>query len=347
MALVHAGVGPTQPEKQIADAGLDFLLIPAFWDRLQTADNGELVPGQVETLKDQIDKARAEGLEVLFQVAFHYPPPWAKTLLDPFVDQFGNEWAGGAGDDIRDWVWSSTGRVKVAGFIDVLFAALGPAYLSKIWAIRLGGGPFGELGFPNPGSAPFFSLWGFGAAPQLGIDLAFDQTIAPHLGPWATQEMKEAWIGWFHSSLDVFVTWLIAAHRTYWKGPIFVLHPSFGIRDNWEFDSVAYQQAAAEGQDWRRFVTSYASEPGVYPWSTWADRLDVTVPPVLDSDKAPFRKLWELSTAEQKQGIGGENTGTYNLNLFDPDGAIALGYASIMWITWDSLTIPLVQEALK
>ncbi len=250
------------------------------------------------------------------------------------------------GDDIRDWVWTAMGRVKVQDFINKVFDALGDSYKAKLCGVRLGGGPFGELMFPKPGSEPY-AWWGFGLAPQSGADLAEDQSVAPRLAPGTNQGAEKRWIEWFHDSLNTFLLWLIEVHRDNWNGDIFVLHPSFGIRDDWPLDSDTYYLSAAEGQDWRRYLSSYASQPKVYPWCTWADRLDYDSPPVLDSEKAPFRKLWELATEQQRTGIGGENTGTYNTNLFDSNGAMALGYQNIMWITWNSLVVPIVKETLE
>ena len=113
------------------------------------------------------------------------------------------------GADIRDWIWSQTGRNAVASFVSGAISALQPV-MSDITGIRAGGGMFGELQYPYDGSTVqgLPSYWGYGAAPQHGIDLAPNESPCPLPGYVygegdAAQNAK--WANWFFRSLASFV----------------------------------------------------------------------------------------------------------------------------------------------
>ncbi len=215
-------------------------------------------------------------------------------------------------------MWSRRGRNYAADYIRKVLAALD---LSQVDRVELGGGIRGELQFPLVGSHPY-KFWCYASHAQIGgVDLAVGvqsaiQAGLPYnyvpFGAGSTVARDDLFRSWYTGSLSSMMIWLISEHRDGgWKGPIFVLHPSFGLRSNTTRVDRSYQEAVAQGQDWEQHVQHYATnDPIVWPWSTWVDRADFISPLRVDSDLSPAKKLYNVAREYGKTDlISGENTG--------------------------------------
>ena len=331
--------------------GTTHILVRAYWDRLQPTSAGQAVDAtEIANLASVLTDAQGKGLKVLLSLELQYPPAWAQTAIPKFRKQDNaTEWsaAQASGDNVRDWMWTQTGRTAVSDFVRKTLAALD---LTKVDAVKLGGGIKGELQFPSVGGAAPYAFWGYGAAQQNGADLATGMTRCPAavrypFVPFAAGNAaadNTTWTNWWLDGLKTWMLWLIGEHRAGgWDGLVYVQHPSFGLRSNWTQADATYQEAVAQGQDWDRLLAAYQSDRTVWPYSTWMDQVDPFTPITADSDKAAWRKLYELAQARGKHYlIWGENTGgqtNADMDRVFQAGAVALGYRGVVWLDHTSL----------
>lgn len=325
-------------------AGGTHVEVLAAWDQLQPTAGAPLSTSALAEVQGRLDDAKRAGLQVALTLALHYPPAFVQNDVPRFRDQNGAEWSAdqASGDNVRDWVWSATGRAYAADFIGKAMRGLN---LSAVESIRIGGGNRGELQFPPVGGPPY-RFWGYSAPAQTGAGLASGMSRTPlpgyvPFGQGSTVELDTAWSSWYLDSLKNFMTWQIQQFRAAgWQGNLYVLHASWGMRSNWNRTNSGYQEAVAQGQDWERMIAAYANEPNVWPWSTWVDAADTQWYPGQDSDKAPWRKLYEVAAAYGKTAkIRGENTGDQSNTNMDQvfQGPMARGYTGLFWLSWSSL----------
>jgi hypothetical protein len=335
------------------DNGCTHVQIGAFWDRLMPTSAGQAFDStELTNLRAAIDDARSKDLKVILQPVLQYPPNWALAAIPQFRDQDGNLWSdsGPSGRNVRDWMWTQTGRNHVSYFIRTLLAALD---LTKIDCIQMGGGYYGELQYPPTGAAPY-RFWAYGAAQQSGTDLAAGMTQCPAavrapfvpyaVGTSAADNLT--FENWWVGGLSTFRAWYTNELKAGgWTGTIYVLHPSWGMRrGSWTQADDGYREAVAQGQDWDVLIAGYQNDPQVWPWSTWIDSqdiLDFGGSPTIDWAKAPWRKLLEVAQAHSKAAlIWGENTGGQNNTDMDRvfrTDAIPAGYRGVCWLDHSQL----------
>lgn len=305
-----------------AQAGGTAVVIPVLWANAQPAAGGPVDLTRAglrgEDALAAIDAARAAGLRVFLELALQYPPAWAKAAIPPFRDQAGSDFTSAQpGADVRDWIWTQTGRDAVDDFTRKALTGLRGRF-GSVAGIRMGGGTFGEAQYPLSSSSvdgrP--SFWGYGAAAQTGSGLAAGQQSTPlpgYVHGTGTSAQDTVWAQWYLASLARFLRHFALELRAGgWQGPVHVLHPSFGVRDNWAPRSAAYQLELAHGTDFGVQMDGYRTLPGVWPWSTWADGPEPFYDPArpVDSDKAAWRKLLEEARSRGLDSrIIGENTG--------------------------------------
>lgn len=336
------GLGQMQAWKA---AGGTHVEVIAFWDQLQFAADAPLDSNGLAAVQRQLDDAAAAGLQVVFTVALQYPPAFVQATVPKFRDQHGQEWTAGqaSGDNVRDWVFTQVGRQYVSDYTAKVIRGLN---LGAVETMRLGGGIRGELQFPPTGSYPY-RFWGYSAAAQTGAGLAhgLDATPRPGHVPFGSGSPTAddaAWSAWYLESLKRFMLWQIQQYRSAgWQGNIHVLHPSWGMRSNWTGADRGYQEAVAQGQDWSRLIAAYADQPNVWPWCTWIDSRDTPYYPGPDSEKAPWRKLYDVAATYGKTArIRGENTGGQSNADMERvfREALAYGYQGLAWLSWSSLS---------
>jgi hypothetical protein len=297
----------------------------------------------------EIEEAHAAHLQVYLELDLQYPPEWVKRSVPHYVDQAGTAFSSATpGEDVRDWVWSQTGRTAVADFAAGALDRLQPV-LGDISGVRVGGGTNGEMQYPYDGStvAGQPSFWGYDDAAQDGIDLAAGEQSTPLPGyvyGRGSSSQDAEWASWYLHSLGDFVHWyILELRKDGWSGSVYVLHPSYGMRENWSPRSAAYEEQLAIGTDYAVQMDSYDTIPDVWPWSTWADDPEPYYHSgdTVDSDMAAWRKLLVLA---QQRGLAshimGENTGGGGVAAVDrlANGAVAAGYRGIFYLDYPALT---------
>ncbi len=324
--------------------------VEAFWDRLQGSPAAALNPSEVTLLNKQIGAARNLGLAVYLSVAIQYPPAWARKAIAKFKNQRGQEWTAPAGKDVRDWIWTATGRNLIRDFIARTLSAVDRSQLA---GIRTGGGFFNELHYPREDdklaassalALSDISYWGYGSAAQTGADLAIGQSVTPLPGyvPFSgTADEDSAWTEWYLDSLKNFMVDLIAMHRQAgWQGPLFVLHPGFSLRSDYKPSELRYRIELAEGTDVARMIEAYRNLPEVWPGCTWIDGKDAGPDLRLDSQLAPWRKIKKEAELRGKAGrlygenIGGGDDANMNEVFRQP---MENGYTVLFWLNYPRL----------
>jgi hypothetical protein len=340
--------------------GIDVVMLQAYWDRLQ-GSNGATVTSDADwtVLTAAIDDAATAGLKVQLDISTHYPPSWALTAIPKFVNQGAQAWTVPTlfGRDIRDWVWESAGRVETDDFISQVVAGLASRY-SKLHSIRVGGLTFGEALFPDARADGTFtspSFWGFGTAAQGGAGLQTGMAAAPKPGyvPYVggggfsqSTANDNEWIAWYLDSMTRFIAAQIATIRAAgWTGRLYVMHPSFGIRDDWAITDASYKIELMMGADSSVVMTAYPDEPNTWPYATWMEDTDRGVLTV-DSNKAAWRKVSEDAAANggrHVRGMGenantGNSAATLDTVVNGSGGALTAGsYLATMWLNWGDL----------
>ncbi|HYA67611.1 MAG TPA: hypothetical protein VED63_02660, partial [Acidimicrobiales bacterium] len=132
----------------LSAAGFTDVVVPASWSEIEPTE-GSFSPIALTALQTEIDADRAAGLHVTLDIGTQYAPPWVFGLPGGtrFVDQFGDVFTGGpgSGEDVANAVTDSAVRDVLVPYL----FALGT--LSDVSAVRLGGGPFNELRYPDGG----------------------------------------------------------------------------------------------------------------------------------------------------------------------------------------------------
>lgn len=160
-------------------AGGTHVVIAARWGPLEPTQ-GALDPTALADLKQQLADAAAAGLEVIWSFSYHYPPAWFTASGVPrFKAQNGVEYTGvGAdGNNVMDFVFSQQARDAVAAFQQLVWDALTPDERAQIRGWRVGGGPYGELHYPQPQNGGRW--WGYSAPAQTGTGLAAGMDVCP------------------------------------------------------------------------------------------------------------------------------------------------------------------------
>lgn len=336
-----------------AAAGGTAVVVPVVWALAQPARDGEVsldsAGNSGQDVLKEIEQAHAAGLHVYLELDLQYPPAWVKESVPSYVDQSGTVFTSEVpGQDVRDWVWSQVGREAVASFVSEAMRALAPA-LSAVTAVRVGGGMYGEMQYPNDGSTvdgeP--SFWGYDLPAQSGAGLAEGEQSTPLPGyvyGQGSAAQDASWASWYERSLGGFVHWYITLLRADgWSGPVYVLEPSYGQRQNWSPRSFAYEQQVAIGTDYAVQLDSYDTLANVWPWSTWADDAEPYYHPgdLVESDMAAWRELLVLAQQRGLAGhIMGENTGGGGTAAIErlTGGAMRAGYRGIFYLDYPALT---------
>lgn len=130
-------------------AGVRAVTIQVEWQEGQPAP-GSFDPAYLGTINALIRSAVAGGFSVVIDPGMQYPPSWVFALGGGtrFVDQYGDVFTGapGSGDDVANAVTDVAVRTAVQHYLTWLGAGLD---LNGVIAVRQGGGPLGELRYPD------------------------------------------------------------------------------------------------------------------------------------------------------------------------------------------------------
>ena len=323
----HAGSGPvlgllgaTQPNYTAEQAaGVRAVTVQASWasaEPTQGVFSAAYIDGSQfsEGIQQQIDAARADGLEVVLDVGLQYAPAWATTLgAGPrFVDQYGDVYSGApaSGDDV------------VNGFTDPAVQAAQGAYLAwlgteitpgSIIAVREGGGPLGELRYPAPSYDGHTNcFWGYDASSQATLP-ASAKGWKPGTGSTA---QATAFLTQYNENVVSYGVWLNSQLEEDFDTRILVLLPGWGQRPG----GAATEEAALlaphpvvdeynEGLDWADLLNNLPDPSDSVAYTTYLDAQTV-LPTLQLEDPADYLAHLVAGTSIR---LGGENTGDGDL----------------------------------
>jgi hypothetical protein len=307
-------------------AGARGVVVGISWDRSEPQD-GKFDSKYLQSIKDKIEAFRAGGKLVAIDLGVQYPPQWIFGVSSShFLNQNGESFdaAPGKGDCGVNLVYSEEMREKFDGYVAHLFSELG----SDFYAVRLGGGRYGELGYPiNKYKESTNCYWAFdpiAQGRQPGLPSGVKPCPVPGWIPGApspNHESARRFLHWYMESMQNYHDWQIATLRKYFSGPLFMLYPSTGGLRPGQLDDAVNDDAngstgpektgeVGRGFDMARYVAGIR-DPQVVVYSTWIDGFEGSNDTSADPKRwSPGHFLASLAAAHVPPLlVGGENTG--------------------------------------
>jgi hypothetical protein len=323
------GTLESQPEHALLtnDAGAPAVVVSISWDQDEKAQS-QFDAAYLQGIKQKIARFRQAGKLIVLDLGMQYPPTWIfHSPSAHFVNQYGDSFdpQPGSGDCGVNLVFSQEMRDRYREYVHHIFDGLGSDYA----AVRLGGGRYGELGYPaSTYHGHTNCYWAFDSAAQgRAGDLPAGVQASPVPGwlpgqPSPGHESARTFLNWYMESMKNYHDWQIATLREFYSGPLFMLYPSTGGLRPGQLDAAINDDAngstgpektgeVGRGFDMARFVAGIR-DPGVVVYSTWIDGFfgsdDASPNPARWS---PGHFLASLAAAHQPPLlVGGENTGS-------------------------------------
>jgi hypothetical protein len=304
-------------------AGVDLATLEVSWRRFETS------PGVIDTtyrdeLRTSVSRFRDAGVDVVLSPGVHYTPDWLLSQDNSrFVNQYGDSYAPTeTGKKIANMVFNQAMRDRQQAYLARLFAELG----TDFFGVRLGGGWYGELNYPDPGFAGRSNgYWGFDRI-ALGLDAGLPPGLAPNPVPgWlpgtpsVDHEAARRFADWYLGSLQDYHDWQIETVRSLYPGRLLMMYPSWGIRPGQLDAAVAGDLSGStsaerngevqRGFDFARYVGGI-TDPGVVVYTTWLNA-DASADGGTDMRYwSPVKYLAHLAQDRtQPLRLMGENTG--------------------------------------
>lgn len=330
------GVLQPAPERAagVAAAGVSVAHLAVSWRSFEPS-RGVVDRTYLAEVRSRYGALRAAGLRVVLDLGVQYPPSWVFELPGGtrWVDQYGDTYSAGLGDDVPDTVWNGDVRAALGEYVRDAGAAL--ADLTFV-GVRVGGGPYGELRLPEPHyNGHVDAWWGFGPA-------ALRSNPVPDWRPGQPDPAKAArFLDWYLQSVTDYLSWQLDVYRAAFpSSQLQVLQPSWGVRPG-EVAAAAdgslsglsrgeRRQTLQQGLDWARQLPVVAAHPGTVVSSTWMDAPDQGTDAVYES---PLRFLVRLA-APYGVGVMGENTGRGSLAAMQLSVSRTreLGLVGMLWM---------------
>lgn len=327
-------------------AGVDLVTLEVYWDRFEPI-RGQLDETYVTQLRQDLSRYRDADVDVVLSTGVHYSPAWLLDRPDSrFVNQYGDAYAPGqSGKNVANMVFNQALRDEQARYLSRLFATVG----SDFYGVRLGGGWYGELNYPEHEHAGRSNAyWGYDPI-ALGVTEGLPPGMTPNPAPgWvpgAASHSDEAarFAHWYLESLRNYHDWQIATVRDSFDGRLLMLYPSWGIRPGQLQAAVAADLAGTtsaelngeiqRGFDVARFVAGI-SDPGVVVYTTWLNA-DASADAGDDPRYwSPVQYLTHLATdRDVPLDVMGENTGHDGVEGMDLSFAQARehGLIGVVW----------------
>jgi len=322
-------IGVLQPKpayaQPLVDAGVSLVVLGVSWENFEPTA-GATNPAYIKKLRDEIGTYRHAGLQVVLDPGFQYPPAWLFDLPDSrYQNQYGALYVDRApGKNIANTVFNAAIRARYASHLAALFRELGTDW----FAVRLGGGWYGELNYPDATYAKHANCyWAFdpvaqGAKPGLPAGM----TACPVPG-WKPGDASPGhasarrFLDWYLASLQNYHGWQIASARKFYAGPLMMMYPSWGVRPGQIEPAVATDLSdktspekngeIQRGFDFARFIGGIR-DPQVWVHCTWIDAApgwsDETSP-----DPARWSPIHFLASLARRHSpaltLSAENTG--------------------------------------
>jgi hypothetical protein len=219
------------------EAGVKAKVFSLSW-RLYYPTEGQRDDSYVHRKKEELENLRERGFKVILSLGYHDPPPWVHQNYEDtyYLNQLGERYTGTDSMDNGDanLVFNPELRGLVDSYLKDVFSELS----TDFYAVRLGGGRYGELIYPPAYYEDESNLyWAYDANAQESADKA-------GIAGWRSEDPSpdgEAgrFLEWYLDSLVEYQNWQISTLRESYDGRVMLLYPSWGIRPGQAEEAVA------------------------------------------------------------------------------------------------------------
>ena len=296
---------------QEASAGVDTVTIAVGWNEAEPSES-TFSTSYLLGMKNEIEAAKAAGLGVVLDPGLQYPPDWVFSLPGGtrFVNQYGDVFTGteASGNNVANAVTDIAVRNAESTYLAWLGQQI-PG--SSLVAIRQGGGPLGELRYPDAVyDGHTNSFWAYDASTQ---------AVSPVPG-WVpgsgTTTQATSFLQSYDAALDGYGAWLNGQMEADFGTEELVMLPGWGERPGGAASEISSlltldMDEFNQGLDWSDLLSSLPDPGHSVAYTTYLDAPTVQPPTPQLEDPADYLATLVASTPIR---LGGENTG---------DGSIA------------------------
>ncbi|MFN2582308.1 MAG: beta-galactosidase, partial [Candidatus Dormibacteria bacterium] len=274
---------PTSPVPSLPNVSV--VVLEFTWSSAEP-QQGVYNESYFSNLRNIIAAWQAAGIrQFVLNFGMHNAPSWLLNMPNGrLVDQHGVAWTG---DNTPNLFFNATLRSYAADYTNKVFSELGTNW----YAIRVGGGPLGELDYPTlrndsnnsidpcPSQRAGFVCpyyWAFDGAAQ-----ASDPVRGWLPGQSSPNGQASTFLNWYLDSLKNFQNWQVSTVRAACPScPVAVLYPSWGMRSG-DFQAAVNDNLAGAsspelngevqgGRDHQRQITGL-TDANTIVWGTWCD----------------------------------------------------------------------------
>ena len=333
--------GPIRAERA---AGVQAVTVQVGWDDAEPTA-GSLDPSYITGIVDQISQAEQQGLQVILDPGLQYPPNWLLAMPgSQFVNQYGDVFSAGepSGENVVNGITDLEVRDAEGQYLAMLGAQLSG---QGIYAVRAGGGPLGELRYPDTiylGDTN--SFWAYDPSTQAALPASVQGWI-PGTG---TVAQATTFLNAYNEHLDQYAQWLNGQLHDDFDTPQLLLMPGWGQRPG----NAAAEEAALlqpvrpqgdptkydeynQGLDWAGLLSGLPYPGESVAYTTYLDARSVEPTPQLE-DPADYLASLVAGTSIR---LGGENSGDDTVAdlEFCASQAVRLGFDIMQWFDEDQL----------
>jgi hypothetical protein len=305
--------------------------VPVGWDLAEPAE-GRFNDAYIRSVQGQVAAAQAAGLSVVLDLGIQYAPQWVMHLdaSSQFTDQYGQRFGGrpASGDEVPNAVTDHDVRARLQAYLRWLGSAFDHF---GFYAVRIGGGPDGELRYP-PASYDGHTdcFWAFDAASQATY------AVRGWGRETSTAQQAGSFLHTYDANLAAYGAWLDGtAHSDFPGANELLLLPGWGERPG-DVQSAAQTRLGRgsvelnSGTDWPLQLAEVPYKRSTIAYTTWLDGPSHGDNPQ-EEDPAGYLALLARRTGVR---LGGEDTGgggvaDLQLSLYR---AITLRFTLVDWV---------------
>jgi Putative Ig domain len=324
-------VGASEPNfAQEAAAGVDSVTISVGWNEAEP-DSGTFSTSYIQGVNDEIAAAGSAGLSVVLDPGLQYPPDWVFSLPGGtrFVDQYGDVFTGteASGNDVANAVTDMAVRDAESSYLAWLGSQI-PG--SSLVAVRQGGGPLGELRYPDGSyNGHTNCYWAYDASTQ---------SVSPVPG-WVpgtgSTAQATSFLNAYNAELDDYGVWLNGQLASDFGSTELVMLPGWGERPGGAAAETASlltldMDEFNQGLDWTDLLGSLPDAAHSVAYTTYLDAPTEEPTPQLE-DPADYLATLVAGTPVR---LGGENTGDGTVADMDLciERALSLHFFIVQWM---------------
>ena len=292
--------------------GIGVVTLSVLWAKVEPR-NGRFSDAYAARVNGEIADARRHGLEVSLDLGLQYAPGWVFSLPGGtrFVDQYHQSFGGSAasGNNVANGVTDPAVRAAQARYLRWVGGHIGRGL---VLSVREGGGPFGELRYPDAAYRGHTDCW-------WAFDASSQKTVALRQRPGrGTAASARRFLTAYNADLDRYGLWLDGQVAADFTAKRLLLLPGWGQRPG-TAGAVASSRLTRspaefnEGLDWTALVAGLRHPAGTVLYTTYLDAPTLRPTPQLES---PLSYLASIDRAGRFR-LGGENTGGGSQALMD------------------------------